>query len=194
VHVHGALLDVGIVAPDLVEQPGAAEDAPRVRHEEMQQPELGGPQLDVALAEAHAVRCGVELQPRELDDVVGQLRGAPAHHRLDARQELAARIRLGDIVVGAAFQRGHLVLLARAITDQHDRDVPGALVAAQAARERQSGNAGQNPVEHHQIGTRAAHQRLGLRQVLCALHLVAGALQIDGEQIAHRHFIVHHQH
>jgi hypothetical protein len=111
----------------------------RVRHEEMQQPELGGPELDRAAAVAHAMRRGVELQARELDDVVGQLRRAPAHDRLDAGEELAPRIRLGDVVVRAGVERGDLVVLRRALADQHDRDVPGAPVAAQPAREGQPG-------------------------------------------------------
>ena len=41
---------------------------------------------------AALTRCatGSSLQARDLDHVVGELRRAPAHHRLDARQQLLA--------------------------------------------------------------------------------------------------------
>src|SRR5258706_667223 len=42
VHVDSALLDVHVVAPDLVEQLGARVDAARVRHEEAQHAEFEG--------------------------------------------------------------------------------------------------------------------------------------------------------
>src|SRR5882757_9875654 len=68
--------------------------------------------------------------PQLADDVVGKLRCAAAHDGLDPRQQLARGERLGDVVVGAAFQRRDLVLLLGARREQHDGDVLGALVVA----------------------------------------------------------------
>src|SRR5688572_10029644 len=46
VDVDRALFDEYVIAPDVVEQPGARIDAPRVGDQELQQPEFGGPQVD----------------------------------------------------------------------------------------------------------------------------------------------------
>src|SRR4051812_6340639 len=48
VDIDGALLDEDVVAPDAVEQLPAAVDALRVCHQEVQQPELGRADLDLA--------------------------------------------------------------------------------------------------------------------------------------------------
>src|SRR5258706_13968869 len=56
VNVHGALFHERVMAPYLVEELGAAEDAADVGHEEMQQTEFGGPQFDFAAAGSDAAR------------------------------------------------------------------------------------------------------------------------------------------
>src|SRR3546814_12190857 len=56
------------------------------------------------LVARQAVRDRVELQPADIDDVVGQLGRAAPQHRLDARHQLFGREGLGDVVVGAGFQ------------------------------------------------------------------------------------------
>ena len=52
VHVDRALLDEHVVAPDAVEQLRAAVHALGMRHEEVQQPELGRAELDSVVAVA----------------------------------------------------------------------------------------------------------------------------------------------
>jgi hypothetical protein len=91
------------------------------------------------------------------------------------------------------LERGHLVLLLGARREQHDGDVLGALVGTQAPREGQPRHAGQHPVEQYQIGSRVAHQCLGLRHVARAHHLVAGTLQVRGKQVARRDFVFDYQ-
>src|SRR5260370_37632073 len=61
VDVHRPFFDECVVAPDFVEEFGAAEDAAEVGHEEMQQTEFGGPQIDFAAAGSNAPRRGVQL-------------------------------------------------------------------------------------------------------------------------------------
>ena len=70
-----------------------------------------GPEGDFALPGAHAVARIVELQPLRFHDVGGARRGGTPQHGLDARQQLARRERLGDVVVGAALEAADLVLL-----------------------------------------------------------------------------------
>jgi hypothetical protein len=145
------------------------------------------------VAGAHLVRGGVDAQAGDLDHVVGELRRAAAHHRLDPRQQLARGKRLGDVVVAAAFQRGDLVLLLGARREQHDGDVLGALVGAQPAGEGEAGDARQHPVEQHEVGARIAHQRFRLRHVAGRHDLVAGTLQVSGEQVAYRRLVFDYQ-
>src|SRR5436190_3825061 len=189
VHVDRALLDEHVLAPDLVEQPRARENAPRMRHEEVQQAKLGGPEIDRLVARGDLVRRRIDAQAGDLDHVVGKLRRAPAHHRLDAREQLARRERLGDVVVGAALERRDLVLLLGARREQHNGDVLGALVAAQAPREGQPRDARQHPVEQHEIRARLAHQRLGLRHIAGRHYLVPGTLQVGRQQIPDCRFV-----
>jgi len=68
VNVDGPLLDKDVIAPDFVEQLGAAVDALRMGHEEMQHPELGRTPVDVATGGADAMRDRIELEVRDLDD------------------------------------------------------------------------------------------------------------------------------
>ena len=60
----------------------------RDAHEEVQQLELGRPDLERRALPGHAVRGGVERQLADLDALVGRLRRAAAQHGADARQHL----------------------------------------------------------------------------------------------------------
>src|SRR5438046_1730055 len=145
VYVDRALLDIDVVAPDLVEKLGTRVDAARVRHEEAQHAELEGAQLDVAAVSHDAARCGIELETRDLDHHVGVLRRAAAHHRLDPRKQLARRERLHQVVVGARLEPGDLVGFAFAAGEKDDRYRAGALLGAHAPGERQAGRVGKHP-------------------------------------------------
>src|SRR5258708_37188833 len=74
VHVDRPFLHEDVIAPDLVEQLGAAVDALRMGHEEIQHPELGRAEIDVAAGGADAMRDRIEPEVRDLDDVLGELR------------------------------------------------------------------------------------------------------------------------
>ena len=79
--VDGAFLDEHVVAPDLVEQLRAREHAFWMRHEEMQQAEFRGADLQRLAVAGQAVCDRVQLQAAHVDDVVGEL-GAAAQHGL----------------------------------------------------------------------------------------------------------------
>ena len=81
-HVHGALVDIDVAAPDAVEQLLAREDAAGALHQEFEQPEFGRPEPDLAAAARHAVRLAVEL------DVAG---AEDCRRRARARRGAAAR-------------------------------------------------------------------------------------------------------
>src|SRR5689334_46761 len=109
VHVDRALLDEYVIAPDLVEELRAAVDPVRMGHEEMEQTEFGGAQLDPRAPRRDAVRRRVEAQGADLDDLVAEEGRTAPYDRLDAREQLSGGERLGDVVVRAGLQSRHLV-------------------------------------------------------------------------------------
>src|SRR5258708_9074889 len=85
VHVYRPLLDKDVIAPDLVEQLGAAVDALRMGHEEMQHPELGRPHVDVATGGGDAQRARLQPQAPALAQAQSaRLQLAPRAHRVTA--------------------------------------------------------------------------------------------------------------
>ena len=178
-----------MIAPYLVEQLHAGMDALGVGHEEMQQAELGRPQVQAHAVAADPVRGRIQPQTPDLDHVVRHLRRAPAQHRLDARQQFSRRERLGDIVVCSRLQAHDLVLLGRFGGEHDDGDTAGARAAAQLARDRQTRLPRQHPVEQHQIGQGLSYDGQRLLCIGSAQRVVAGALQVDGNQFLDGGFV-----
>jgi hypothetical protein len=66
---------------------------------------------------------------------------------------------------------------------QHDDgDVFTARVRAQPARERSTGKVRQHPVEKDEIRSDIPYQGICLTRAMCALHVMAGVLEIYGNQ------------
>src|SRR5512135_1111585 len=89
VDVDGALLDVDVITPHVVEQLRTRVHALGPREEEAQQAELGRSQRDGLAGSRHAVRRRIELQRSGREHLLRRLGRAPAQHGLDARLELA---------------------------------------------------------------------------------------------------------
>ena len=101
---------------------------------------------DVPL-DVHAHRAGLQHAVADAG-VVGV--GAAAQHRPDAGDQLARRVRLGDVVVGAELQPDDLVDLAVARghhDHRHARPRPQLLAHVGAA------HPGQHQVQQHDVGT-----------------------------------------
>lgn len=171
-----------MVAPYLVEQLSAGMHPFRVGHQEMQQAELGRAEVHRIAVGGEAVGGRVEAQAADLDGVLGGLRGAAAQHGLDAGHQLAGREGLGDVVVGAGLEAGHLVLLLAAGGEHDERDAAGALLAAQALGELDARHAGQHPVEQDQVGQGVADDALARLGVTGTQHVVTGPRQVGGDE------------
>ncbi len=117
VGVDGALVEVDVAAPHLVEQLGAGVHALRMVHEEIQQPKFDPAQRHLAGAGGDALGAGVEPQAGHLHGIGGRMRRAPAQQGVHARDQFARAERLGDVIVGAGFERQDLVVLAARALD-----------------------------------------------------------------------------
>ena len=117
-----------------------------MRHEEVQQAQLGGPQVDRLVARAHLVRRRVDAQAGDLDHVVGELRRAPAHDRLDARQQLARGERLGDVVV-APLSSAVTLSCSSARAESSTMEMSLVRWSPRSRRAKVAGNARQHPVQ-----------------------------------------------
>src|ERR1700732_270888 len=62
VHVDGALVDIDVAAPHAVEQLLAREHPARALHQELEQAELGRPEVHLAARARHAPGVAVELE------------------------------------------------------------------------------------------------------------------------------------
>ena len=193
VHIYCTLFHVSIAAPDPVEQLAAAEHPLRMGHEEMQQPVLGGPQGDFAVAGADPVAGVVEFQTLHLHHVGGARGRGAAQHRLDAREQLARRKWLGDVVIGAAFEAADLVLLLGSGGEHDDRDLLGVLGALQRPRELQAAHVRQHPIDQHQIRPAVDDARARLAAILRLPDFVSGAPQSEGDHVADGLFVFDHE-
>ena len=177
VHVHGALLDVDVAAPDPVDELAAGEHALGMAHEEVQQAELGRPGAYGLAPGGDTVARGVQPQAADLDRVVVAGRRGPLQHRPDPRRQLLHGEGFDDVVVGAGVEPAQTVALL-ALRGKHDhRDVPCGIAPAELAYEVEAAHAGQHPVEQDEVGPLLLDRTLGLRGVGHGARLEAGPRQ-----------------
>ena len=132
VRVHGVLVPLVVVAPDLVEQPRAVEHLSWMPGEVRQQIELPGGQDDLAPADPDPALAGLDPERTALDGLVLARRAGrgregfdPTKERLHPRLELAHAERLGEVVVRAHLESEHPVELGRLRGQHQDGNVAG---------------------------------------------------------------------
>ncbi len=193
VHVHGALLDIDVAAPDLIQQLAAGVGAFLVGHEELQQPVLGGAHLGGGAVDGHPVADRIEDQAVDLQRTVALHVAGATQHGFQARHQFARREGLGDVVVGAGFQPLDLVVLVALGREHDDGDGVGQLVALEAAGQFQAGGAGQHPVEQDEIGLAIDDQGVGVLAVVRLQAFIARHFQGHGDHLANGRLIVDDQ-
>ncbi len=118
-------VDAEVIPPHVLEDRRAGEHLARVAQEHLEQQELGAGERQRALAAPRLVREQIEAQILERERRLLFVLGARApQQRAHAREQLAQRERLDEVVVGARVEPGDAVvdLLARG-EHQHGRAV-----------------------------------------------------------------------
>ena len=125
-----------------------------------------------------------ELQIAELREV---RRGPARQLRLHAGAQFARAEGLGDVIVGAALQREHQVLLLAARGQHDDRQRARGAGDAQAAQQFDAGLAGQAPVDQHDIRRGLRQRQQGRLGAARAEQLIPG--QRGGDQLLDRRLV-----
>jgi hypothetical protein len=167
VHVGDVGLRIEVQVPDAFQQHGAGDDLPGPPHQELQQLEFLGGEVDVLAGARDFASQQVEFQVRHFEATGFRQRGAAPAECFDARQQLGERERLGEIVVAAHFESVHPIIDgAERRQNQHRR----AIVAlAQGSDDRQA-------VQMRQLAIGNDHVVIALRGLIEAIAAVRAVL------------------
>ena len=193
VHVDGALFHVDVAAPDAVEELVALVDPLRVGHEELQHAVLRGPERNGLFTHQHPMARLVEREAFELDAFVPVVGRRAAQYRIDARDQLAGREGLGDVVVRTAFEARHLVTLFRSCGEHDDGQLAGFPVSLERAGELEAAHVGQHPVDEHEIGSAVCERSAGGTAVFRFTHFKTVTLEAERDHLADRAFVFDYQ-
>ena len=116
-----------------------------------------------------------------------------AQHGVDAREQLARRERLGDVVVGAAFEARDLVALFGARRQHDDRQLARLAIALERARELEAARVGQHPVDQQQVGKLVGDLGAPATGIRGFADFETGAAQSERDHLANRPLILDDQ-
>src|SRR3954469_15764884 len=103
-HVDGSFIDVDVTAPDTVQQLLPREDAPGPLHQELEQLELGRPEMQLLATAAHAVLPAVEMQVMGRENVADMSWAGSPEQGAHPRDQFGHGERLDDVVIGAGAE------------------------------------------------------------------------------------------
>ncbi len=185
-HIDRALFHVDVATPDAIEKLVPGIDALRVSHEEFEHPVFRRTERDRAVTDHDAVAGLIQGQAVEFDHLVDTIDGGATQYRVDAGEKLAGGERLGDVVVRAAFEAGHLITLLRSGREHDHRELARFAVALQRARQLEATHVRKHPVDEHEVGALVGQCSPGRPAVFGFADFKSGALQTEGDHLAYR--------
>ena len=180
-------------SPHAVDELPARQHASGVAHQQLKQLELLERHVDLLAVDRDRVAVDVERHPSALEHVLFEVavgRGRATQHGAHPREQLARRVRLRDVVVGAELEPHDDVDLAVLGGQHHDRHLARH---AHLSAHLGAGNARQHQIEQHHVGALFAEHAQRLLSVVDDLDLEALALQQVGERIREVGFILNEQ-
>jgi len=194
VGLHDGTVAAEVVVPHVVEDLRLGDDPAGVEHEVAQQRELGGRELERDAGARDLVRVLVEDDVVVAQQAVVDRHGRrlPPQQRAHPSDDLLEAERLGDVVVAAEGQPGHLVLdrVARG-EEQHGRL---AAVGAEAPGDLEAVDVGHHHVEHEQVGPPLAHGGERLEAGAGRPYVEADEPQTGREQVGDVRLVVDDEH
>src|SRR5438270_10484908 len=133
VHVDGAVERRGLAIIEILHQGVAGEHASGVAHEQLEDIELEGGELDRAAVDDDGARAGVEQDAADLDAAAGRDRArlVAAQDGADARDQLAWVEGLRKVIVGAELKADDAVYVLTARGQHDDRNLASGAEAAE---------------------------------------------------------------
>jgi hypothetical protein len=193
VRVDDATARVVAVAPDAVHQLLATEDDAGLAGEREQDLELERGELHLLAVDAHLAFGRVDREPGVFDRVGrGWRRDAfdAPQDRLDPDGQLSQAERLGQVVVRAHREPGHLVGFLGPRREHQDRDPAPRL---EPAAHLEAVHPGEHQVEHDQVGFLGARQLQRLRAVGRDQDPEPLAREPRADGLGDRRFVIHDQ-
>ena len=135
--------------PHPLQEHGARHHLSGAAHEKLEELELARRELDLAPAAGHPPGDQIELEILDLEARGFAARGAPAQQRLDARQELGERERLGEIVIAPRLEPADAVVDAAEGGQHQHRSLDAPL--AQTLDDREAVELRQHAIGHDEI-------------------------------------------
>src|SRR5690554_2537452 len=182
-----------VVAPDAVENLRLAHDGARVAHEEAQELELRGRQVDRAVSAVHFITELVEREVTDAHDGVGRTRdetGRATDEPTKPRDDLLEAERLGDIVIPARRETGDAFVEGVLRRQEQDRHVVAP--AAGPLEHLEAIDVGQHDVEHDDVGVELADELDRRLAVARRAHVPALIAQRHRHELGERRLVVDH--
>src|SRR5215510_11264051 len=191
VDVNHVALGIEVESPHVLGDHGTGQDAPGIAHEVLEQRVLPRGEGNPPLAPAHGAARGIE------EEIAHAQHGPPglaaaAQERAHPGQELLEGEGLGEVVVRAHVESGHLV--GHAVPRGEDEHGGGDPAPAHGAQDGEAVAPGQHHVEDDQIVGRAGRDEVE-RGLAVARHLdgVALLLQALPDETGHLSLVLGHQ-
>ena len=178
-------------APHPVDELTSGKHASSVTHEHLEELEFLQRHADLAAVHGNRVAVDVERDAAALEETVVQIRlgsSQPSEHSAHPSQELAGRIGLGDVVVGAEFEPHDDVDLGVLRREHNDRN---GRRRTQLPTHLGSGHPGKHEIEQHNIRPQLAERGQGRGAVFSDLDLVALTAQQIGERVGEVWLVLH---
>jgi hypothetical protein len=170
---------VEVVVPDLFIDLDAGEDAAGGAHEEFEEGEFAGGEVDGLGAAFDLAIEQVEVEVLDLEDIHG-VAGGTSGNGVDAGDEFLDKEWFGEVVIGTEVESFETFVEFAAGGEEDDGD--GHALFAEAAKDAESIAAGEHDIEDDGIVGLVGGEVIAFEAVVCDVDDEAGAFESFGDE------------